>query len=85
MKRQYRDNRVIFSLAVYVKALADRGELNEEDFFESVYSNAAEHGHEKFRIGDDWKEELPHIINKFGWRIFEAGKSGLSGGNAGNG
>jgi hypothetical protein len=72
MKRQHLDNRVVFSILVYIKELIEDGSFDGSHFKGAVELNTRRHGHTKFRVPDDWKDELEYLIQKYGWRIFDA-------------
>jgi hypothetical protein len=61
---------------VYIADLVDRGIFDEKEFEACVRANAERHGHGRFQALGEWKEELPYIIRKFGWRVFDAGRFG---------
>ncbi|MDR2518458.1 MAG: hypothetical protein LBD13_03470 [Spirochaetaceae bacterium] len=64
----------IFPCLVYMKEKLLSGELTEQDLAALVNQNVQAHGHEGFKIPEDWQEQLPHLVNRFGWRIFELPK-----------
>jgi hypothetical protein len=65
----------IFPCLVYIKEKFNSGELTDEDFADLVNQNVRAHGHDEgFKIPADWDEQLPHLVNRFGWRIFELPK-----------
>jgi hypothetical protein len=72
MKRQHLDNMVVFSILVYTKKLIEDGSFDEGCFKRMVELNTRRHGHKKFRVPDNWKEELEYLVQKYGWRIFDA-------------
>ena len=64
----------IFPCLVYIKEKLLSGELTEQDLAALVNQNVQAHGHEGFKLPEDWQEQLPHMVNRFGWRIFELPK-----------
>jgi hypothetical protein len=66
--------RQIFPLLVYIQYLIRHGLFDEEEFKKIVVKNAVEHGHGRFEPHPNWKEDLPVLINKLGWKIFELPK-----------
>jgi len=64
----------LYPCLVYLKEKIQSGELSMEEFSERVIKNALEHGHENYKLPDDWFEQLPHFVNRYGWKIFELPK-----------
>jgi hypothetical protein len=72
MRRQWQDNRIMFSILAYMQSLVECGDIDETDFRDRVRANALEHGHGRFQAPEGWRKELPYLIQKFGWRVFDA-------------
>ncbi|MDR3170468.1 MAG: hypothetical protein LBU17_02440 [Treponema sp.] len=64
----------IFPALVYLQDMIDSGALNMENFAALIDRNAQAHDHAGYQLPADWLETLPHLVNKFGWRIFEMPK-----------
>jgi hypothetical protein len=67
--------REIFAILLYMQEMIGRGTYKDDDFNEIIKRNMSEHGHGRFHLPDTWKEDLPVLINKYGWRIFKASKA----------
>lgn len=78
MKRQNMDNRILFSVLVYVESIVKKGSFDEKEFIDLVRENTVGHGHKRFQIPPQWKEELAYLIKKFGWRVFDVDKGKIS-------
>jgi hypothetical protein len=52
----------------------NRGTYKDDDFNEIIKKNMMEHGHGRWMPPARWKEDLDILINKFGWKVFEAHK-----------
>jgi hypothetical protein len=74
-RRQKLQTREVFSILLYMQEMINRGTYKDDDFDEVIKKNMSEHGHDWFRPPESWKEDLPVLINKYGWRIFEAPKT----------
>ena len=64
----------LFPCLVYIQEKIKSGELTEQDLAAVVTQNIEAHGHETYKMPEDWQEQLPHLVNRFGWRIFELPK-----------
>jgi hypothetical protein len=70
-RKQKLQTREIFVILLYMQELINRGTYKDDDFDEVISKNMREHGHGWFRPPETWKDDLPILINKYGWRIFE--------------
>ncbi|MDR2535328.1 MAG: hypothetical protein LBD29_04760 [Treponema sp.] len=61
----------IFPCLVYIQEKINAGELTIDGLIEVVTKNAEAHGHDDYKVPEDWKDQMPHLVNKFGWRVFE--------------
>ncbi|MDR0525072.1 MAG: hypothetical protein LBG90_04300 [Spirochaetaceae bacterium] len=64
----------IFPCLVYLQEKIRAGELTPEAIAAVVQQNALDHGHDNYKFPEDWLEQLPHVTNRYGWRIFELPK-----------
>ncbi|MDR2484300.1 MAG: hypothetical protein LBD55_02765 [Treponema sp.] len=64
----------IFPCLVYIQEKIKAGELTEQDLAAVVTRNVEAHGHENYKMPEDWQDQMPHLVNRFGWRIFELPK-----------
>jgi hypothetical protein len=75
-RKQKIQERELFSILLYMQEMINRGTYKDDDFNEVVKKNVCEHGHDWFRPPKNWKDDVSILINKYGWRIFEAHKAG---------
>ena len=73
-KQKEAQSHYIYPCLVYIKEKIQSGELSVEDFTAVVTQNALDHGHEGYKLPEDWETQLPHQVNRFGWKIFELPK-----------
>ncbi|MDR0563051.1 MAG: hypothetical protein LBG73_10235 [Spirochaetaceae bacterium] len=61
----------IFPCLVYIQEKLISGELTPEAVAAVVAQNAEAHGHDNYKFPEDWQDQMPHLVNRYGWRVFE--------------
>ncbi|MDR0568862.1 MAG: hypothetical protein LBG87_06620 [Spirochaetaceae bacterium] len=73
-KSRFAQTHYLFPCLVYIQEKLKSGELTPEIVAEVVTQNTIAYGHDNYTFPEDWQEQMPHLVNRYGWRIFELPK-----------
>lgn len=73
-KSKFAQTHYLFPCLVYIQEKLKSGELTPEIIAAVVQQNTVEHGHDNYKFPEDWLDQIPHLVNRYGWRIFELPK-----------